>query len=113
MAEVYGHDVAQELGDPQWIREMSEAGYLLFSKDARIRTAHVDDVIASRARVFLLPDQQQVAAKHMIARYVNAKHRITVASQQRGPFIYMVGPSKLSKVKLPPKYTRSAPSKTR
>jgi hypothetical protein len=108
MAEIYGHAVGQELEDPQWIHEMTGRGFLLFSKDARIRTTHVADVIAAKARAFLLPDQQQAPAKDMIARYVKAKNKIAVRSQKRGPFIYMVGPSELSKVKLPPKYPSKA-----
>lgn len=107
MAEMYGHDTAQELGDPQWIHEISELGLLLLSKDARIRTAHRAEVISAEARAFLLPEQQ-VPAAQMIARYANAKNGIAVRSQKRGPFIYMVGPNQLTKVKLPPKYPSRA-----
>jgi len=108
MAEMYGQEAAQQLEDPKWIHEMTEQGLVLFSKDARIRTMHVADVIAAKARAFLLPDQQQVSAKAMIARYVNAKHKIAVRSQKRGPCIYMVGPHEVTKAKLPPKYPSKA-----
>jgi hypothetical protein len=108
MAEMYGQEEAQELEDPRWIREMTEQGLVLFSKDARIRTMHRADVIEAKASVFLLPDQQEVTAKEMVARYANAKNKIAVRAQKRGPFIYMVGPRELTKVKLPPKYPSKA-----
>jgi hypothetical protein len=103
---MYGNETAEAVEDPAWIHEISELGLVLLSKDARIKSLHAQDVIAAEARVFLLPDQQQAPAKAMIARYVNAKNKIAVRSQKRGPFIYMVGPKNLEKVQLPPKYSR-------
>jgi PIN like domain len=107
MAEMYGQEVGQQLEDPKWIHEMTEQGLVLLSKDASIRKMHVEDVISAKACTFLLPEQQ-VSAKAMIARYVNAANKIAVRSQKRGPFIYMVGPHELSKIKLPPKYPSKA-----
>lgn len=108
MAEMYGNAKAQALDDPVWIREMSELGLVLFSKDARIRSSHLDAVIAAEARVFLLPDQHGARARDMIARYVNARFAIAERSRKRGPFVYMVGPRRLDKVRMPPKYPSKA-----
>jgi hypothetical protein len=107
MSETYDPDVGQNIDDPEWIAEMADCRLVLLSKDARIKKVHVDAVIAAEARVFLLPEQG-LPAREMIARYTNAKHQIAVRCQKRGPFIYMVGPTRLDRVKLPPKYPTKA-----
>lgn len=110
MSAVYGHEVSEALEDPPWIEEMSGRGLVLLSKDARIRSAHLDVVVESKARLFLLPEQG-LSGRAMSSRFVNSKHGIAVRSKKRGPFIYMVGPKKLTKVELPPKYPSSAPTR--
>lgn len=93
MAEVYDSDVAQALDDPDWIKEMTDCDLVLLSKDKSIRTDHVETVIATGARLFLLPDQKH-PAKVMIERYVSARYKIAMRAKKPGPFIFMVGPNK-------------------
>jgi len=100
MAEVYGQAEAQSLDDPDWIRDMTECGLVLLSKDAKIRSEHVGEVIDCRGRVFLLPEQR-TKAEDQIARYVDFKHKVAHRARKPGPLIYMMGPKGPEKWSLP------------
>lgn len=89
MWDVYGRDAEQHVADVQWITEGATRGWVLLSKDAKMRhrTLELEAIESSSARVFLLTNQQLTGAEQ-VEIYLNNINRIVRLSRKPGPCVY-------------------------
>jgi PIN domain-containing protein len=89
MADVYPD--LDDLDDVVWIREQTELGRVLLTKDRQIRRneAEKEAVQASSARMFTIPKASLTGAQ-MADRLVRNRHRIAQRARRPGPYIYLV-----------------------
>jgi hypothetical protein len=90
MGDIYPND-GQDVADEVWIKRCADEGWVGFSKDTNVVTAHLDAIEASGVILFLLPDQS-MSGREQIARYVEHRYRIALKAKKRGPRIYKVYP---------------------
>jgi PIN like domain len=89
MADVYPH--LDTLDDVVWIREQTELGRVLLTKDRQIRRneAEKEAVRESGARMFTIP-KASLTGPQMADRLARNRHRIAQRSRRSGPYIYLV-----------------------
>ncbi len=95
MAEVYAAD-GQFVGDDEWIRDASEAGWVALTKDVSVMRAHRDALAGSTLRVFALPNASLTGIQ-MADRFERNLHRIIQRSRHPGPFLDVVHPARLER----------------
>lgn len=96
MSEVFEDD-GQFIPDDEWIAYVAANGLVAFSKDAAIRRAHMDDVDATGAIVFLIPDQQ-MSGLAQATRFAENRYRIAQRAAKGGPGVYMVRPKSVERL---------------
>ena len=96
MADVYEND-GQDVADETWIKRCGDEGWVAFSKDNNILTAHINAVQAAGTILFLLPDQS-MAGKEQIVRYVEHRYRIALKAKKGGPKVFKVYPKTVDQV---------------
>lgn len=91
MWSVYGPDAEERVSDVQWVTEGAERGWVLLSKDAKMRHRSVElaAIEATGARVFYLTNQQLLGAKQNMI-FLHNIHRIIRLSRKPGPYVYGV-----------------------
>jgi hypothetical protein len=91
MWSVYGPDAEQRIADVQWVTEGTEKGWVLLSKDDKMRRRSVEltAIEAAGARVFLLTNQQ-LASADQNAIFLDNIHRIIRLARKPGPYVYGV-----------------------
>jgi hypothetical protein len=105
MREVYGEETAQTLKDERWLRKCGREGWVVFSKDKRLRNRRTREyraLVAWGIKAFLLPSGRMGGAEQ-IARYVDNRYRIALRCKKPGPFIARVEPRSLGWYLEPPK----------
>jgi hypothetical protein len=93
MAEVYTEEVGQRLDDDTWIREQTEAGCVLFTKDHNILGKHRETLIEAGSRLFAVPDAG-AGAEALAERFIRHRYRIALLSRKPGPGAWMLLPSR-------------------
>jgi hypothetical protein len=101
MAEHYGEQQGQGLGDQDWIAETARLDWIAFHKDDAIRRneAEKDAVRRTGARLFCVPRADLTAAQ-AVQRYLDNLAAIARAATLAGPFIYSVYPDEIRSVPL-------------
>jgi len=91
MWDVYGPGAEQRVADIDWVTECSAKGWVLLSKDQkmRYRSLERDAIEEAQARVFLLTSQQLSGAQQ-VQWFMNNMQRIVRLSRRPGPRIYGV-----------------------
>lgn len=98
MASVYGEDVAQRLQDPPWIKDAARNGWIILSKDRKLRYRPVEQkaVVAAKAKVFVLAERN-LRGEVMLDRFLRNMARITLRSRHPGPQIFRVYEKRVEK----------------
>src|SRR4051812_45291403 len=98
MADYYGDDLA-EVDDSPWIREVTVEGWVILTKDKRIRRPGPERtaVIETKARMFCLSTGKLTGAE-MADRVVFHRHRIVQRCRKAGPFAYVLQKNVLERV---------------
>ena len=91
MWSVYGAGAEQQVSDVRWVTEGAANGWVLLSKDAKMRhrSAELAAIEAAKARVFLLTNQQLTGAQQN-ETYLRNIHRLVRLSEKPGPYVYGV-----------------------
>lgn len=96
MADLYPLGTDQLVSDDRWITDVGAAGMVALTKDASIVRAHAGALRASTLRVFALTNAN-ITGTEMAARFRANLHRIVQRSRRPGPFVDVVGPSKVER----------------
>jgi hypothetical protein len=80
MAEVYTEEVGQRLDDDTWIREQTEAGCVLFTKDHNILGKHRETLIEAGSRLLAVPDAG-AGAEALAERFIRHRYRIAPVAE--------------------------------
>lgn len=91
MFSVYGEGAEERISDVDWIAEGAERGWILLTKDRRIRyvPAELEAVSEHRARVFCLALRKLKGAEQAECFRANI-NRIIGRARRPGPFIDLV-----------------------
>lgn len=91
LRSLYGEDGAQNIADEDWIPQAASLGHVILTKDDAIRRFPParDAALASRARIFCLPNAQRTTAQ-MRERFLRNLNRIVQRARKDGPFMYAV-----------------------
>jgi hypothetical protein len=97
MSSVYGAGAEERVPDQEWIEYGGSRGWVLLTKDERIRYRAIEReaVARSRARVFCLANQQLRSAEQTAWFLDNIGRIARVAAGRNGPFIYKVRASRI------------------
>ena len=95
MAEVYPHD-GQRVGDDEWIRDVSDRGWIALTKDTSIIRDHTVALEHSDLRLFALPNAN-LTGEQMGERFVRNLNRILQRARHAGPFVDVVHPDHLER----------------
>lgn len=91
--ELHDDHFAQTTPDSIWIRDVSEKGWVILTKDKNIRRARGEreDVLLAAARVFTLTSGS-MSGDEMASIFIASLSAMElVASSQSPPFVYVVG----------------------
>jgi len=102
MDERYGADRSQDVADVDWIREASERGECLLTKDTAIahHPAEAEMVYQCDARVFTVTNAQ-ITGPEVLARLLLHEATITRwASRTPPPFVLGLGPRGAQRLRL-------------
>ena len=97
MEEIYGEPMAQRLADVVWIRRCAAEGWVVFTKDKKLRKRSSKEfraICRHGVKVFSLP-KGGMKESEQIARFVDNSHRIAQRARKRGPYIVAVMPKTL------------------
>lgn len=99
LADIYGERRAQEVEDQEWIERAGREGWVVLTKDDRIRYRKVerDAFVAAKLRVFCLTTAK-LRANEQTARFVNNINRILQRLRKPGPYIYGVYEKRLERI---------------
>lgn len=91
MADAYGERAGQSLKDEVWLADAGRYGWVVLTKDERIRRrpAERDALISARVRVFCLTTAR-LRALDQTRRFVENRHRMLRQAKKPGPYIYGV-----------------------
>ncbi len=91
MWDVYGPNAEQTVQDADWLAEGSGNGWVLLTKDQRIRYVEVERraIADNNGRVFRASRGHR-ASGQLIACFVNNLDLILAHSEEPGPYIYVV-----------------------
>ncbi|ROS72049.1 hypothetical protein [Cellulomonas sp. PhB143] len=102
MTERYGIKVSEGLADVDWIREASERGEAILTKDARIARVPVEAavVVNCDAKVFAMTSSR-ITGPEMLARLLHNQMAIHRWAQRTPPpFVAGVDASRIARLKL-------------
>jgi hypothetical protein len=90
MAEVFG-DREQQVEDDEWLERAGREGWVVFTKDKRIRYRHVEieAIRLHRVKAFVLASGN-LTGQQQAGRLVENLERIRAATESPGPFVYAV-----------------------
>jgi len=103
MWDVYGPGAEQRVADIDWVTESSAKGWVLLSKDQKMRYRTVERaaIEEAQARVFLLTNQQ-LPGPEQVEWFLNNMQRIVRLSRKPGPRIYGVYRDRVQLLWTPP-----------
>ena len=87
---VFGH-VPEGVPDAVWLDRAGKEGWIVFTKDARIRyrVAEISVLAQERVKAFVL-SAGNLSAPEQAQRFVSNINRIRQACHQEGPFVFAV-----------------------
>lgn len=88
--EVFGH-VAEGVTDTEWLTTAGRSGWIVFTKDGRLRYRkdELAALVEHRVRAFVLT-AGNLGAAEQAKRYVSNLGRIRRAARRSGPYVYAV-----------------------
>lgn len=100
MADLYGDHLAEQ-DDATWIREVTGKGWVILSKDKRIRRNAIEKaaVVDVGARLFCL-STGELTGRQQAERFVHHGARMIQRCTKDGPFIYLVHADRLERLDL-------------
>jgi hypothetical protein len=103
LAEHYGIPADEDVADEEWLEAAGRRGWVVFLKDARIRSRTVERNTVKQfdVRCFCITRQDLTAAQ-MAERYLGHLEAITKACADPGPFIYAVHETRIERLDLNP-----------
>jgi len=103
LAEHYGIPADESVADIEWLELAGRNEWVVFLKDARIRSRTVEReaVKAFSVRCFCI-SRQDLTAEQMAERYLAHLEAITAACAEDGPFIYSVQERRIERLDLHP-----------
>lgn len=101
MDERYGMAKSQLVDDPVWIREASERGEVLITKDRNVakRPFEAEAISAAEARVLVIPSGN-LTGQEALTRLVSNEARIERAAVDPGPWVLGVYTERLGRIRL-------------
>lgn len=99
LASEYGEQRAQAVSDEEWIGLAAARGWVVLTKDDRIRrrTAEFEAVRAHDVRMFCLTNANLQGAEQL-KRFLSNINRIVQRSQRRGPWICAVYEARVAQI---------------
>lgn len=96
--EVFG-PVAEGVTDAQWLEAAGRSGWIVFTKDGRIRyrKGELATLVEHRVRAFVLT-AGNLGAAEQAARFVSNLGRIRRTARRPGPYVYAVHPRGLERL---------------
>ncbi len=99
LAEIYGVPADEEVRDTDWLEKAGTEGWVVFTKDWKIRSNRLEREMVSAHGVQMFGlSRQDLTADAMATRFVNNLRHITDACQTPVPFIYVVQESRIERV---------------
>jgi PIN like domain len=91
LRDIYGEQRASAIPDHEWIADGAKAGYVLLTKDYKIRRLLMiaEALSGSDARIFCLTNAH-LSGKEISDRFLFNLNRIIQRSRKKGPYIYAV-----------------------
>ncbi|GAB3614462.1 hypothetical protein GCM10027415_28020 [Humibacter ginsengisoli] len=101
MDERYGMAKSQLVDDPVWIREASERGEVLITKDRNVakRPFEAEAISAAEARVLVIASGN-LTGQEALTRLVSNETRIERAAADPGPWVLGVYAERLGRIRL-------------
>jgi hypothetical protein len=101
MDERYGREASQGIADPTWIRDASQAGEVVITKDRAIakRPLEAEAIYYSEARVLAIASAQ-ITGPEQLKRLLHNASRIERLSIQPGPWVFGVYTDELRRLRL-------------
>ena len=101
LAEHYGIPADEAVADTTWLELAGTAGWVVFMKDARIRSRRLEREAVQRfsVRCFCIT-RQGLTAEAMAARYLDHLPAITQACGAPGPCFYAVHENRIERIDL-------------
>lgn len=92
----------KDTADEVWIPKVTAAGLAIVTRDKHIqtRTAEINAVLASRARMFAITSAEQLNAWGLLEVFVTSFRAMVRAAAEPGPYIYSVARSGIRKLDL-------------
>ena len=99
LASVYGEQGAQTVSDEEWIELAADRGWVVLTKDDRIRRrpAELRAVRAHAVRMFCLTNANLQGAEQL-DRFLSNINRIVQRSQRPGPWICAVYEARVAQI---------------
>lgn len=101
--EIHDDHFDQDAPDVEWIGDVSDRGWVVLTRDKRLRK-NADEVAlirAARGRVFIL-GRADITADEAVERFRSHKRRIeTIASEEPAPFVASVSKTEV-RIERPP-----------
>ncbi len=106
--EVHDDHFSQDATDEEWLAAVGRDGWVVFTKDQRIRyhTRELGTLVSHGVRAFVLT-ARDVTAEEMAAIFLSARRRIEkFLSSNNGPFMVAVTRSGTLRVLWPPQVSK-------
>jgi hypothetical protein len=90
MVDVFGTR-EEQVADDEWLARAGREGWIVLTKDKRIRYRHaeIEAIRMHRVKAFVLASGS-LTGQQQAARFVANVERIRAAAQDAGPFVYAV-----------------------
>jgi hypothetical protein len=101
MDERYGPEASQKIADTTWIRDASQSGEVVITKDRAIsrRPLEAEAIYYSEARVFAIASAQ-ITGPEQLERLLTNASRIERVSSKPGPWIFGVYADEVRRIRL-------------
>lgn len=98
MASVYGAR-EEDVTDAEWLEEAGRRGWVVLTKDERIRRRpmEIEALRRAGARVFCIVNAN-LRAEEQVARFLANLNRITQASMHPGPYVCAVHKTSVKRI---------------
>ncbi len=101
LAEYYGVPADERVADVEWLELAGSSGWVVFLKDARIRSRTVEREAVQHFGVrYFCITRQDLTAAQMADRYLDHLGTIADACSEPGPFIYAVHERRVERLDL-------------
>jgi PIN like domain len=98
MVEVFGSR-EQDVADDEWLERAGRDGWIVFTKDKRIRYRHVEiEAIRTHGVKAFVLASGNLTGQQQAARFVANLGRIRTVAQEDGPYVYAVHERRIARL---------------